>query len=178
MLLTDSDKSIIVTHEGRFSRGMIPDRFSGFLQGRKSFFEEGIRFECIRCGGCCTGEPGIVYAEHDEITSIAGFLEISSELLIERFLTPFKDGFTIREAEEGRCIFYENRCVIYPVRPLQCRTFPFWFQNMRSLFAWKEACRRCTGIGSGRLYTREEILERIHASYPLYLKVFQEITDD
>jgi hypothetical protein len=24
-------------------------------------------------------------------------------------LDPFKDGFTVREAEQGRCIFYEKR---------------------------------------------------------------------
>jgi len=36
-----------------------------------------------------------------------------------------------RQVEDGfQCVFLEIapkiRCGIYPVRPLQCRTFPFW----------------------------------------------------
>ena len=143
------------------------------LQDRPYFFDEGVRFQCLRCGGCCTGEPGIVYADQDEILLMAEFLDISPELLKDRYLNPFQDGFVVREAEDGRCVFFENGCVIYPVRPLQCRTFPFWFSNMRSLFSWKEVCMRCPGIGKGRLYTREEILLSIQASLPIFELVWE-----
>jgi Fe-S-cluster containining protein len=140
---------------------------------RPYFFDKGIRFQCQRCGMCCTGEPGIVYADQDEISLMAAFLEIPRQVLEERFLNPFRKGFTIREAEDGRCIFYENGCAVYPVRPLQCRTFPFWFQNMRSPKAWGEACLLCPGIGRGRLYTKEEILLSVHESYPIFLMVME-----
>jgi hypothetical protein len=145
--------------------------FVSRMKNRHYFFDGGIRFACRRCGGCCTGEPGIVYADREEISQIAKYLDIPRETLVERFTKPFQDGFIIREVEDGRCIFYENGCVIYPVRPLQCKTFPFWFQNMRSMTAWKDACRRCPGIGEGRLYTKEEILQRIAATQPLFFKV-------
>jgi uncharacterized protein len=143
------------------------------VQNRSYFFDKGIRFSCRQCGGCCTGEPGIVYADKDELTLIAQYLEMPREILEERFTNPFLDGFTIKEVEDGRCIFYENGCVIYPFRPLQCRTFPFWFQNMRSMKAWKEACKRCPGISEGRLYTKEEILRTIAESYPVFIKVME-----
>ncbi len=145
----------------------------GSFHGRKHFFDNGIRFECTRCGACCTGEPGIVYMDSDEVRRAAAFLDIPEEVLAERMLTPFKDGYTVREAEQGRCIFYENGCVIYPVRPVQCATFPFWFQNMTSLPAWEENRLRCPGIGRGRLFSREEILTLVQASYPVYLKVVE-----
>lgn len=148
----------------------------GFLESlkrRQYFFESGLQFECTRCGSCCTGEPGIVYADRQEAEKIATFLGIPLEVLVERMLDPFKDGFTIREAEQGRCIFYENGCVIYPVRPVQCMTFPFWFQNMRSQAAWEEVCLRCPGIGRGRTFPKEDIIALIHASYPVYLKVME-----
>lgn len=154
---------------------MSRDGFLESLSTRSYFFSEGLRFGCTMCGSCCTGDPGIVYVDGDEAGRIAEFLSIPLEVLTERMLDPFKDGYTAREAEQGRCIFYENGCVIYPVRPVQCMTFPFWFQNMRSVSAWEEACARCPGIGQGRLFSRDEIITLIQASYPVYLKVVEYI---
>ena len=36
------------------------------ISNRPYFFDRGIHFECRRCGACCTGDPGIVYADKDE----------------------------------------------------------------------------------------------------------------
>lgn len=148
----------------------------GELEGRSYFFDHGLMFGCTRCGACCTGEPGVVYLTRREAGRIARFLGIPAEVLEARMLEPFKDGFTVREAEDGRCIFYENGCVIYPERPIQCATFPFWFQNLRSSRAWKEAGRRCPGIGRGRLFSKEEIIACVHASFPVYLKLAEFIS--
>jgi len=145
------------------------------LKNRPYFFDDGIRFECRRCGSCCTGEPGIVYVDDSEITRISEYLEITREILIQRFLYPFQDSYSIREAEDGRCLFFENGCSIYPVRPLQCRTFPFWFQNMRSVEAWDDVCLRCPGVGKGRLYTKEEIVETIGRGFGVYLQALREV---
>jgi len=152
---------------------MVKDGLIESLSHRSYFFDRGARFQCTLCGLCCTGEPGIVYIDRDEADNIAAFLDIPVELLVERMLDPFKDGYTAREAEQGRCIFHENGCVIYPVRPVQCMTFPFWFQNMRSIAAWDEARLRCPGIGRGRLFTKEEIITMIQLSYPIYLRALE-----
>ena len=48
-------------------------------------------------------------------------------------------------------------CTIYPVRPRQCRTFPFWPENLESPEAWEEATETCHGVGSGKLYRLEDI---------------------
>jgi len=143
------------------------------LKYRSYFFDKGIEFQCTQCGTCCTGEPGIVYVDQDEADGIASFLDITVEVLKARMLNPFKDGYTAREAEQGRCIFYENGCVIYPVRPIQCVTFPFWFQNMRSIVAWNDARLRCPGIGQGQRFTKEEIISMIQASYHIYVKALE-----
>ncbi|VFU18383.1 Flagellin N-methylase [anaerobic digester metagenome] len=139
------------------------------------FFDDGIRFECQRCGACCTGEPGVVYVNDREITEISDFMDISRQVFIERCLYRLKTSYAIREADDGRCIFFENGCAVYPVRPLQCRTFPFWFQNMRSLYAWKGVAVVCPGIGKGHLYSKEAILECIGASYPIYEILVKEV---
>ena len=88
---------------------------------------------CESCGGnCCTGESGYIYLNPKEIEAIAGHLELSMAEFKEQYL--FKKGykFSIKERlVEGShdCIFFDREikgCGIYPVRPTQCRTFPFW----------------------------------------------------
>jgi hypothetical protein len=124
-----------------------------------TIFDQGIRFACLQCGKCCTGEPGTVYVAPDELRPLAAFLGLSVSTLIEECLYPFRDSFSIREEPGGDCLFYDRGCTVYPVRPSQCRTFPFWVKNLRSEFAWRQVCLECPGIGQGRLFSREEILD-------------------
>jgi Fe-S-cluster containining protein len=51
----------------------------------------------------------------------------------------------------------DNRCRVYEARPWQCRTWPFWPENMNCLVWEKEVASWCPGAGKGRLYTAEEI---------------------
>lgn len=59
----------------------------------------------------------------------------------------------------GDCIFLEggNRCGTYEARPEQCRTWPFWPENMKAKTWRREIETYCPGVGKGRLHTREEI---------------------
>ena len=145
------------------------------LKDRQYFFDDGIRFECRRCGSCCTGEPGIIYVDEQEITLIADFVELPREIFVQRCLYPFQDSYSIRETADGRCIFFENGCAIYPVRPIQCSTFPFWFQNLRSEQSWDEVALRCPGIGKGKKHTREEILDSVGLSFHIYQTIIGDL---
>jgi Fe-S-cluster containining protein len=40
-------------------------------------------------------------------------------------------------------------CRVYPVRPTQCRTFPFWAENLASRASWSGLCEFCPGVGAG-----------------------------
>ncbi len=125
---------------------------------RAYFFDGGIQFTCRQCGRCCTGESGTIYVAPAELPHIAEFLGVSPDALIARDLYAFKDSYSIRELADGRCRFYRGGCLIYDVRPFQCRAFPFWFANLRSAARWREVERACPGIGEGRRFTKEEIL--------------------
>ncbi len=125
---------------------------------RPYFFDDGICFECCRCGRCCGGEPGTIYITRDEIASLAGFFHLSVAEFTKRYLYPFKDSFSIGEHRDGRCLFFDNGCTVYPLRPGQCRTYPFWFCNLRSQERWRQVEKACPGIGTGRRYSRDEIL--------------------
>ncbi len=129
-------------------------------EDRAYFFDRGLRFGCTQCGGCCTGATGTVFMNAHESGRIARHLGLEPADFLERYAYPVKGGHSLREVGENfACIFFRNeRCTIYDVRPTQCRTYPFWAENVRSEAAWKKTCRDCPGIGQGRLYLRDEIL--------------------
>ena len=151
------------------------DAFIDGLKSREYFFDDGIQFACKKCGLCCTGESGIIYVDEQEITTIAEFVGLHREVFVERCLYPFQDSYSIRETDDGRCIFFENGCAIYPVRPVQCKTFPFWFQNMRSIETWASVCLQCPGIGKGPKYSKEAILDSVASSFHIYQAILKEI---
>jgi hypothetical protein len=128
----------------------------------EAWFEGGLRFSCRRCGSCCTGEPGYVFLRSQDAASIAAFLGLGEEAFCEAY-TRKSDGRTsLSEEEDGRCVFFTTRgCRIYAVRPVQCRTFPFWSWHLSRPENWDEAARECPGMGNGKLHSREEIKERL-----------------
>lgn len=129
------------------------------LDQRAYFFDAGIRFTCRCCGACCTGAPGIVRIDKSRIAAIAHHLDLPVSRVVEQYLVTTEDEYRVREADDGRCLFFENGCRIYSVRPTQCRTFPFWFANLRSEVRWEAIRKECPGIGTGRHYTKNEILD-------------------
>ena len=52
-----------------------------------------------------------------------------------------------------------GKCSVYSDRPTQCKTFPFWPENLESPEAWAEAKRDvpCPGMNEGTLHTIDEI---------------------
>jgi hypothetical protein len=89
-------------------------------------------FHCRRCGACCSW-PGTVTLAPGEPEAIADHLNLPLSAFLDRFTTlaPNRTALVLADAPSTtRCIFLsaDNSCAIYPVRPLQCRTFPFsWF---------------------------------------------------
>lgn len=134
------------------------------LNQRPYFFDDGLYFTCQKCGACCVGDPGTIYVSEGEVKDLAQHFHISTAEFAQRYLYPFRDSYSIREDDQGRCLFFDHGCTVYALRPHQCRTFPFWFENLRSESRWREISRQCPGIGSGRLYSREEILAMVHAA--------------
>lgn len=134
------------------------------------WYAAGLHFECTECGQCCSGPgEGYIWVTKPEIEFIAKHLKMAPEELHQQYLR--REGFrtTIIEHETTKdCIFLRKVggrkvCVIYEVRPNQCRTWPFWACNLTNPRAWNEAGRTCPGINRGRHYTAKKI-ERIKRS--------------
>jgi len=132
-----------------------------FLFDRPYIFDAGLHFACRRCGTCCTGTPGIIRVSADEIDRITAYLDVPRQQFRRDFLIQWQATLSIGEHADGRCFFYDQGCRIYPVRPRQCRVYPFWFNILRTESRWVREAQQCPGIGAGRLYTREEVLQRV-----------------
>ena len=134
----------------------------------KPWYREGLSFSCTRCGDCCTGVPGYVWVEPTEIEALAKHLGLSVDSFGERYLRKVGRRYSLIEKPGGDCVFFDKGCSVYPARPTQCRTFPFWRSNLKSERAWNEIADECPGIGQGQLFPVEEIevLKRGKAETP------------
>jgi len=128
------------------------------------WYVAGLHFECVQCGRCCSGPgEGYIWVTKQEIQIIANFLKISVEQLRREYLKRVGLRTTIIEHSGTKdCILLQDiagqkRCMIYPVRPSQCRAWPFWPDNLTDPNAWNKAAQKCPGINHGRLYTCDEI---------------------
>ena len=123
----------------------------------------GLGFQCTQCGKCCSGpDEGYIWVTKPEVERIARHLDITIEKLNSKYLRRVGLRRTIIEDLATKdCIFLENgKCIIYPVRPNQCRTWPFWASNLTNPDAWNLAALRCDGINRGNSYSFEEIEKR------------------
>lgn len=55
-------------------------------------------------------------------------------------------------------MFLEGKqCSVYEARPTQCRTWPFWPENMDAKTWDEDVVSYCPGVGKGKLYSQSEI---------------------
>ena len=127
------------------------------------WYSEGLRFKCTQCGNCCTGAPGVVWVTEEELLAIAQYRgeSIGETRIIHTKLMGGR--MTLRDFPNGDCTFFDGetrRCTIYPVRPPQCRTWPFWNSNLESPETWKRGQTVCPGMGQGDLVQLEGIQQQ------------------
>ncbi len=123
------------------------------------WYSDGLRFSCHQCNNCCrSAQPGWVYVSPAQIERLERLVELGPRAFKERYLTQDEDNDTVlRLKPNGDCIFWQDGCTVYPARPRQCRTFPFWSENLESPEAWKELRTFCGGVDEGRLYALSDI---------------------
>lgn len=128
--------------------------------GPTPWYVAGLRFECLGCGRCCTGEPGYVWIDGNELKMLADYLAMDPGELEASYVRRVGRRRSLIEMPNGDCVFFDSqtrRCLVYPVRPKQCRSWPFWPSNLRSPDHWEQACQQCHGCGRGKLFPVEEI---------------------
>ena len=130
----------------------------------KPWYKDGLRFTCSGCGDCCTGSPGYVWVNNEEIAQLAALVRLSVKDFEAEHVRQIGVRKSLVEFENGDCVFFDNKsrkCGVYSARPRQCRTWPFWDSNIRTPDAWAETCQVCPGSGQGRLYQLEEVQQQV-----------------
>jgi Fe-S-cluster containining protein len=106
-------------------------------------------FSCLACGECCRGEDNSVLVFPHEIRAIQKATGLSWQEAAEPPVEGEWDAegyfhtLEWRLAKVGEaCRFYqEGRCTIYPVRPMLCRTYPFYLERGKLMAS------ECRGLG-------------------------------
>ena len=134
------------------------------IKKKTPWYVTGLYFKCQTCGMCCSGpDGGYIWTTKPEIKLIADFLKIPVEQLREKYFKRAGLRTTIIEHPHTKdCIFLQKidgrkKCIIYPVRPNQCRTWPFWPNNLTNQNAWNKITAKCPGINRDKFYSFEEI---------------------
>jgi uncharacterized protein len=126
------------------------------------WYKDGLRFECLRCGGCCSGFSGTVRVTDEEIRALALRLNLPEAEFRNNYTRSVgREVISLIEKENQDCIFFkkEQGCTVYTDRPHQCRTWPFWRSNIYSPERWQRGAERCPGMDSGRLHSADRIKE-------------------
>ncbi len=133
------------------------------------WYKDGLRFSCTQCGNCCTGPPGVVWFNDDEADAMAKKLGISRASFFRKYTRKVGQRHSLKErvTEHGHdCVFLDREsqpgravCSLYEARPTQCRTWPFWPENLHSPMTWRAVKRAtpCPGMDHGKLVPVEEI---------------------
>jgi Fe-S-cluster containining protein len=87
---------------------------------------------CQTCSGKCCRWGGYVWVSEDDLIAIAGYLNLSLDEFANEYVRACYGRLSLQERlrnGEYHCALFDpfnNCCLVYPVRPEQCRSFPFW----------------------------------------------------
>jgi uncharacterized protein len=125
----------------------------------KKWYKKGIQFECQQCGSCCTGAPGFVWVSEAEIHAIAEYMGLDVLDFHARFMRQVDGQQCLIEKPNYDCVLLddEGHCRVYPVRPSQCKTYPFWRAALQDKELFDECTQNCPGTGQGRVWKVDEI---------------------
>ena len=125
----------------------------------RKFYEKGIRFECQGTGRCCVsrGEYGFVYLTLNDRRRMAKELGLKTAAFTRSHCAKTDGWFHLKNPDKPCPFLTGKSCTVYEGRPAQCRTWPFWPENMTAKAWEREVVSFCPGVGKGRLYTADEI---------------------
>jgi len=129
---------------------------------KELFYADGLKFSCKRCSSCCRYDAGFVFLTEKDLNKLSSALKMDINRVISAYCRWVTDRngdevLSLREKSNKDCILWDSGCTVYPARPLQCVTFPFWKSIVASEQCWEIAAETCPGMNLGELHTRAEI---------------------
>ncbi len=164
-LLAPPSKVRILLSPKRYLVKLIP-LFFYRLAVSSNFFDQGLNFSCKQCSCCCRHEPGYVYLSQVDLSTLAKAFNVTESDFIKSYcrIVPYHDGtdvLCLQEKTNFDCIFWNEGCIAYSARPIQCSTYPFWTFLLESKDRWNNESGSCPGINFGPLLKKDEIYDRM-----------------
>ena len=101
---------------------------------------------------------GDVYLTEDDADRIAAHLELTPAEFRERHCVHEDEELLLVGRSKDPCRFVTaTGCSIHEVKPVQCRTFPYWPEYVVNKRSWKNLSRFCPGIGVGAIIPVEQV---------------------
>ena len=120
-----------------------------------------IKFKCQGSSNCCVsrGSIGYVYLSIKDRKRLANYKKKSLTKFLEKFCKMQSNYIILKNKKNSKdCIFLkEKKCSVYNARPEQCRTWPFWPENMNAKSWKKNVVDFCPGINKGKIYSINKI---------------------
>ena len=116
------------------------------------WYAKGLSFECTQCGHCCSGSPGYVWLTIEDMERMAEHMGLGFDDFTRTHVRRVGSRYSLVEKANYDCVFLTRDergragCRMYEVRPMQCRTWPFWDDNLKSPAAWERAEGNCPGM--------------------------------
>ena len=91
-----------------------------------------------------------MYLRPEDAQIMADYHNMSVEDWLEKDCHQTIDGRYILNSDPITqiCIYLDEnkKCTVYEARPAQCRSYPFWSENVRSDRSWKRTVSECPGL--------------------------------
>lgn len=137
--------------------------------------DQGVQFECTRCGACCRWD-GLVYLYPADVLRLARFRGLDVQSFVDTYCRHIEVVFTVRDPETGdrvekvpylvlrkiaggSCAFLgdKNQCGVHDVKPWQCASMPFSAEVLLNREALRRFGEMSPGFGHGAYVNPDEI---------------------
>jgi uncharacterized protein len=113
---------------------------------------------------------GEVYLTEQDLLRIAAHLSTDPAEFEAKYVHRTTRSLRLRKPSDRQCLFHQNgRCSIHPIKPVQCRVFPFWPEIVETEASWNETALRCPGMNRGPLVQIEaarRLSDEMLGAYP------------
>lgn len=128
----------------------------------RPFWHGGLRFACTQCSHCCRHDSGYVWLTEADLDRLVLWTGLERDDFLERYTRWIGEGafavLSLKESSVFDCVFWrDGGCSVYPARPVQCRTYPFWQHVLESDESWRAEAESCPGIDIGPVRPAERI---------------------
>jgi len=124
------------------------------------YTQQSLHFKCTECGKCCTGgEDHYIALNQNDAERIREHLGVGKPWFKRHYIAHLTHNMFTLRLVNGQCVMLDKKgkCRIYPLRPTQCRTYPWWPEILKNKSSWKNEARHCEGINTGDAVSTLEI---------------------